>query len=723
MQIANAIPAYPHPIVVTQPDGTQLIIVGHGDEFVNFTTTLDGYTVVKGADNFYRYADIVDGRLIASDVIARDASERSNSESAFLAPRAKNLKPVMTASQIQMRKMRDEMEAKPLFTRSTPSRYRKAIKKGDYKGLVILVNFKDRKFRLGEKSNAIFNDMLNKDNYNGFEDPNLGFLKYTGSVRDYFIDNSNGQFSPKFKVVGPVDIDYNSTDVEQTNNAYKVIKAALDAIDEKVDFSEFDSDKDGTVDMFYVLFAGYAASYNGNSDKYVWPHASSMRHRNLSYDKTRMGRYACSTELYGWESHSNGMLEGIGTICHEFSHVLGYMDHYDTGNNGHDVISNWDIMASGSYHNYGRTPAGYSAFERYSAGFMPLEMITTTGERMLEPITTTAKGYRIDSPQKHHSGRVQEYFVIENRKKVKWDAYLPGEGMLITKIDSTDTWLWSTNNVNSSDRTCVMLLRATGGMKDSEYNTFPGKGSVTFINNTGTPNLRTYTNKPCQFNIYDIRKDGDNIYFNVVDDGYNPVKVPENALFYESFYFSAGPGGNDGNDKIIGANNIVAENNGWTGSNIHAANSCVVVGKPSYFLKDENITTPAITLEEGKEYKLSFSALPYSTRSNPPLKVAIAEGNGNLSISSVDLVPKTWTTFTATLTGSGPVKISFARGKAAFYLDTILVEKPVSGKTNGVESIDADDADDAGIYNLAGQKVNSAYKGVVIKNGKKFIQR
>ena len=95
MQVASAIPVYPRPVVITQPDGTQLTIVGHGDEFMNFTTTLDGYTVVKGADNFFRYADVVDGKLVASDVIARDASARTTSETAFLAPRAKNLKPEM----------------------------------------------------------------------------------------------------------------------------------------------------------------------------------------------------------------------------------------------------------------------------------------------------------------------------------------------------------------------------------------------------------------------------------------------------------------------------------------------------------------------------------------------------------------------------------------------------------------------------------------------------
>lgn len=729
MQVASAIPVYPRPVVITQPDGTQLTIVGHGDEFMNFTTTLDGYTVVKGADNFFRYADVVDGKLVASDVIARDASARTISETAFLAPRAKNLKPEMNFEQKMMRESRREMAKDLLLTHNTTGNHRKVVKKGDFRGLVILVNYSDRKFRLGDKANAIFSDMMNKDNYQGYEDPKLGYQKYTGSVRDYFIDNSDNQFRPKFDVFGPVDIANASTDAEQVDNASTIIRAALNAVDDQVDFSNYDFDKDGVVDMFYVIFAGYSSNYIGNNDKYLWPHASYLVNYDdysnyyVTHDNKRMGRYACSAELYGLEQNSNGMLEGIGVIAHEFSHVLGFMDHYDTENKGHDVVSDWDLMASGTYFNHGRTPVGYSAFERYSAGFMPLENITTTGERMLEPITTKSKGYRIDTPQKSPSGKVLEYFVLENRKRVKWDAYLPGEGMLITKIDSTQTYLWSSNKVNATDRTCVQILRATGGLKSSEYNTFPGKGHVSFITNETTPNLQTYTKKRCQFNILDIRKEGDNVYFNVVDDGYNPIKVPENALFYESFYFCADEGGNDGNYKYVGSSNLFADNAGWTGNNIHSASKCAVVGQSSFFIKEQNIVSPAITLEAGKEYKLSFSALPYSTRSNPPLKVSVAEGNGKLSISSVELEQEKWNHFTATLTGSGKVKLSFGRNKAAFYLDTVLVGKPSGNGTTGVETISVDATDNGGIYNLAGQKVNDSYKGVVIKNGKKFLQR
>ena len=67
-------------------------------------------------------------------------------------------------------------------------------------------------------------------------------------------------------------------------------------------------------------------------------------------------------------------------------------------------------------------------------------------------------------------------------------------------------------------------------------------------------------------------------------------------------------------------------------------------------------------------------------------------------------------------------------GKYEFKVDATLSTKPVlyvlddvSTKIDGVETRKA--VDNAAIYNLAGQRVSKAYKGVVIKNGKKYIVR
>lgn len=47
----------------------------------------------------------------------------------------------------------------------------------------------------------------------------------------------------------------------------------------------------------------------------------------------------------------------------------------------------------------------------------------------------------------------------------------------------------------------------------------------------------------------------------------------------------------------------------------------------------------------------------------------------------------------------------------------------IPGSSTGISNITTSEVDNAPAYNLAGQKVNAAYKGIVIKNGKKMIKK
>ena len=51
--VARAVPADPTPAQLTQPDGTKFTAVLHGDEFFNYLTTADGYTIVKNKAGYY----------------------------------------------------------------------------------------------------------------------------------------------------------------------------------------------------------------------------------------------------------------------------------------------------------------------------------------------------------------------------------------------------------------------------------------------------------------------------------------------------------------------------------------------------------------------------------------------------------------------------------------------------------------------------------------------
>lgn len=489
-QSADAVVACPDPAVVTQPDGTRLTLVLHGDEWFSFSTTSDGYTVVKDpADGYYKYAVLHSDELEAGSVVAHDAAMRTAAEKTVLSATVRYLTPdpkVVAAKRAKRR----------LHGNDAHYDYK------NFRGLVILVAYNDCPFVFSDP-HTLFNDMINQHDYKGFmsnaQFPEL--VPYTGSVRDYFYASSAGEFDPVFDVVGPVTIDYSQYDALKSNNAQNLVNAALDAADSLVNYKDYDRDGNGVVDMVFFIFAGGGSNFSGNDSRLLWPHASTVLAKSL--DGVRFGRYACSTELYG--RPQSEIIDGIGTVCHEFSHVLGIADLYDTdgtSSGGSSVTpSRWSLMAQGSYLNQSRTPCAYSTYERYAAGFITPEKLTRKGTYTVNPITSSNMGYRLDSPTP------DEFFLLETRKQEGWDAYLPGEGMLVWRVDSTDVNVWENNKVNCNpSHNYYQLLRAKNGTTDSGADPFPGTGGVTAIDNTTTPSLCSWNGQNGNYAISDITR-------------------------------------------------------------------------------------------------------------------------------------------------------------------------------------------------------------------------
>ena len=321
--VAQAVPADPTPATVTQPDGTELTVVLHGDEFFHFTTTTDGYTVIKNESGFYTYARMNGDRLVPGDRIARNVNQRSTADLTQLAATPKYLTDNVKAQDGKLK----------LNRRNSAMRRVGADGLMDYerfRGLIILINYNDKSFSMSNAS-SFYDDMVNTQNYTGYT-LNGRHVNMTGSVRDYFYDNSAHIFDPAFDVVGPVDVDFSCTYPGGTSNAEDVFEAALRAVDDDIDFNDYDSDGDGYVDMVFFLVAGYSANYSGNNQDYLWPHMYYLYWAPF-LDGVGFGLYACSTEIAGWEG-SWADVNGIGTICHEFGHVLGLPDLYDTDYNG-----------------------------------------------------------------------------------------------------------------------------------------------------------------------------------------------------------------------------------------------------------------------------------------------------------------------------------------------------------------------------------------------------
>ena len=218
--IAQAVPANPTPATVTQPDGSTLTIMLQGDEFYHFNTTLDGYTVVKNSEGVFTYAQRQKGGAVAaSAVVAHNAEERTAVEKAFLAstPRFMIDETALATGQ----KARASRHGRKKVGADGQFDYAK------FKGLVILVNYTDVQFSRGS---SFYDSMINTKNYDGYTEDGVK-VDFQGSVRDYYRDNSMGVFDPHFDVLGPVNVNFASTDAHGHANAQPIFVAALDAID------------------------------------------------------------------------------------------------------------------------------------------------------------------------------------------------------------------------------------------------------------------------------------------------------------------------------------------------------------------------------------------------------------------------------------------------------------------------------------------------------------
>ena len=380
---------------------------------------------------------------------------------------------------------------------------RARITTGKQKGLVILVQFPDKSF-VTPSPKQTFTRFFNEV---GFSDNGM-----SGSVRDYFLAQSEGQLEINFDVVGPFTTKNKMayygkhyTDkqgVEQNDSLPKaMIAEAVDAAHSAgVDFSKYDWDNDGEVDQVFVIFAGYAEA-QGASSETIWPHEWVLTGEySRNYNGKRIYTYGCASELRGDGSDDTNQIDGIGTACHEFSHCLGLPDVYDTDGQENYGMCDWDVMDSGSYLDDACTPAGYTSYERWFSGWKePEEISSMTQIENMRPLAENgSKTYVIYNKATRSKGIEGEYYLLENRQPVGFDKMLPGHGLLILHVDY-DSNLWNANKINSSekDHQHVTIIAADNdydinSLRSLAGDTWPGVTGNTILGNNTIPAATLY---------------------------------------------------------------------------------------------------------------------------------------------------------------------------------------------------------------------------------------
>lgn len=477
-----AIPAKPGKISVQQPDGSYVTIYLCGDEYSHTAYTVDGYPLIVNAQGQYDYATVSQGQLVSSGIMATEINKRSMIAKTFLQKfdikSFQQYKEEQEIKTIAVRTKRNTRKAQTRALKDTRLRISNVPTTGSPKALVVLVEFLDKKFSdyVGD-ANAFYHDLLNKPNYSN---------EYgaSGSALDFYKTCSNGLYTPEFDVYGPVTVSQQESFYAGTSgqaNVALMVYEITKKLDSKIDFSKYDTDGDGEVDNMYIFYAGKGQADTGISGL-IWPHNAwvSLSGYNIVKDGVTIDRYACSSELNG----KKGTPLGIGTFVHEFGHVLGIPDLYDTESqftSGY-TVGKWDTMCNGSYNNEQNTPPLYSSYERYALGWIEPTVLDASkiSTNTLNSLADENKAYIIPVPQKD-----TEYFLLENRQQKGWDTYLPGHGLIVWHIDENKE-AWSKNAINNAlsnpaGHKCVEIVKADDlATFDSESgDAFPGTKGVT----------------------------------------------------------------------------------------------------------------------------------------------------------------------------------------------------------------------------------------------------
>lgn len=477
-----AMPAKRTPTLVQQPDGTTFYIVGYGDERYNYAETTDGYVVVQGNDNFWYYADLnSEGRFIPTNI---KVDEKQTVRS--LGKHLRESKSVI-AEKKEAHKVIQNTVIKSI-NKSNPSL--KKTQTTVKHVLILCVKFSDLANTYTASS---FQSMVNDDNWKSGVG---GMSKYYKEV-SYNNVSIQADYQEWVLAANPSTY-YAKNNTDYSTHVQELIRQAIDAAEANgVNFAQYDNDGDGKVDGLFIVHAGKGAE-EGNQGQYIWSHQSSLGSGySRVYDGKTVSQYIIMPEIY-----STGHVD-IGVFCHEYGHMLGLPDLYDTDgstNGDSEGVGNWCLMAGGSWGGNGSTPerpAHMSAYCKELLGYTTPTVISSSQSLSIPQAETNSLMYKIwlDNNQS------DEYMLIENRQKTGFDLNLANSGLLIYHVDKNLADIWpGSNDINvTSTHLGVKVYEAdgleqmaTGVNRGNSGDPYPGSSNVTTLSASTTPNTKLW---------------------------------------------------------------------------------------------------------------------------------------------------------------------------------------------------------------------------------------
>lgn len=464
-------PAYPGRIILSQPDGSEIIVRQTGDEFFH-QILHEGHPILKDSDGWWRYViPTEEGMEIGPGIVGVDKLPEYN---------------------------RDVFET---YRPEEFLEYKEAeITTGKLRYPVILINFNDTETTFDNESMT------------------TGMIE---EVKKYYFEISNGQLELEFEVVGwytaAEDHDYYGYDLWTEGNDANpraLVREAIEAADPFIDFSVFDNDGNGYVDNVIVIHQGTGQEMSGEATD-IWSHSWSIN--SLQKDGVSLSSYTIQPELI-----DSGEMATIGVLCHEFGHALGLPDLYDTDGSSW-AVGDWGLMAHGTWnylHKPGDSPAHMTGWSKKKLGWQePVNLNDLTGNLEILPVESNGNIYIYENSERPGT----EYFLLENRQQLGYDSALPGHGLLIYHVDETG---YQTNDfhrkvdIEEADNDGALDLHDRNDI-GSPGDPFPGTSINRIFCSSSFPNSDFY-NGESYLKLFDITESNGIINGKVYTENYRP---------------------------------------------------------------------------------------------------------------------------------------------------------------------------------------------------------
>ena len=283
-----------------------------------------------------------------------------------------------------------------------------------------------------------------------------------------------------------------------SHDFYKIVEEAVQLADSQVDFSQYDTDGDRLIDNIIIVHAGQDEAVGGGANA-IWSKQSVYPY-TLRVDGVYVGFFMTVSEY-----------SPMGVYAHEFGHMIGLPDLYDIDYTS-DGVGAWDLMASGSWGNWGSTPAAPSAWCKVYLGWITPVTVANYAEGLQLAMVEGAGAKVVKVPTMSSS----EYFLLENREQSGYDRYLPGSGLLIWHIDQSQiSRYFPYNAVNMDEAHKGVDLEEASGTQDLDVQDYndgdsadPWASDLLGFTPTSSPNTNLYDGTDTKIRIFNISAPG-----------------------------------------------------------------------------------------------------------------------------------------------------------------------------------------------------------------------